>query len=354
MSLAITCGQLLVCGFDGATTPRTLADEIGRGERGGVILFKRNLGTAEEVCALTSSLARLAPAGLPLLLAVDQEGGRVARLGEPVLRVPPARELGRRLSENEIERVAALQSAELRALGFTMNTAPVLDVHTRPENPVIGDRAFGTEPERAAAGALAFARGMAHAGLLACGKHFPGHGDTCADSHFELPCVPHDRARLDAVELEPFRRAASQLPALMTAHVRYPAWDELPATLAHSISTDLLRGVLGFRGVLISDDLEMKAIASRWGPGDAAVLAIEAGCDALLICSDANAQHEAHISLVRRAEREAAFRERCTEAHARFVAMKQSCAPRADFEAFQALVACPEAAKLARTLEALR
>jgi beta-N-acetylhexosaminidase len=359
MDLAITCGQLLLCGFSAGGPPEELSGLVARGERGGVILFKRNIGPVEEVAAITAALATKAPAELPLLVSVDQEGGRVARLGSPVIAVPAAMKLGNALSEGdlseeEIAEIAALQSAELRALGFTMNYAPVLDIHSRAENPVIGDRSFGTNSEQASRGALAFARGMARGGILACGKHFPGHGDTTKDSHLELPEVAHDRARLEAVELAPFRRAAAALPALMTAHVRYPALDERPATLARSIATELLRDVLGFRGVLISDDLEMKAVADRWGPGEAAVLAVEAGCDALLVCSDPKAQHEAHAALVARAERDAAFRARCEEACARVVAMKRSCAPHADLAAFRALVASPEAERVARRLEVLR
>jgi beta-N-acetylhexosaminidase len=354
MDLAITCGQLLLCGFAAGGPPEELSGLVARGERGGIILFKRNIGPIDEVGAMTAALASAAPAGLPLLVSVDQEGGRVARLGSPVIAVPAARKLGNALSEEEIVEVATLQSAELRALGFTMNYAPVLDIHSRAENPVIGDRSFGTNSEQATRGALAFARGMARGGILACGKHFPGHGDTTKDSHLELPEVAHDRARLEAVELAPFRRAAAELPALMTAHVRYPALDERPATLARSIATELLRDVLGFRGVLISDDLEMKAVADRWGPGEAAVLAVEAGCDALLVCSDAKAQHEAHAALVARAELDATFRARCEEACARVVAMKRSCPPHANLAAFRALVASPEAERVARRLEVLR
>ena len=354
MDLATTCGQLLFCGFAAGPAPGALRELVARGARGGVILFKRNIGPLDALAAELEALAAAAPAELPLLVSVDQEGGRVARIGAPLLAVPPAMRLGSGLSEQDIAFVAEVQSRQLRALGFTMNYAPVLDVHSRPENPVIGDRSFGTNAEAAARGALAFARGMAAGGLLACGKHFPGHGDTTKDSHLELPEVAHERARLEAVELTPFRAAAAaRLPAMMTAHVRYPALDARPATLARSIATDLLRGGLGFEGVLVSDDLEMKAIADRWGTGEAAVLAVEAGCDALLVCSDARAQDEAHAALVARAERDGAFRARCEEACARVVAMKRACPPRADHAAFRALTTSPEAERAARLLGAL-
>jgi beta-N-acetylhexosaminidase len=217
----------------------------------------------------------------------------------------------------------------LAALGFSMDYAPVLDVHTRADNPVIGDRAFATEPKLVARAGLAFARGLVSAGVAACAKHFPGHGDTHTDSHLELPRVSHDRARLDAVELLPFRRAAREVPAIMSAHVVYDALDQVPATLSHRIATDVLRGELGFRGVLVSDDLEMRAVSETLDAGEAAVAAIEAGCDALLVCSSEDAQLAACAALVKRAESSATFRVRCEEAHARVMLLRRAFAPRA-------------------------
>jgi beta-N-acetylhexosaminidase len=327
MSVRELCGQLLVVGFSSTIPPHALLDAVRAGERGGVILFKRNI--PEALVELPATLARLVEAApAPLLVGVDQEGGRVARIGAPALRLPPASRLAEALTQDELARVAEHQSRQLRALGFTMNFAPVLDVHTNPANPIIGDRAFGTDAASAARAALAFARGMGRAGLLACGKHFPGHGDTSKDSHLDLPEVPHDRARLDAVELAPFRAAAAaRIPALMTAHVLFPALDDVPATLSRRIVHDLLRGELGFEGVVISDDLEMKAIADRYGYGDAAVRAIEAGCDVLLVCSDAAAADQAHRALVDRATTDGAFRSRCEDARRRCLSMRAACLP---------------------------
>ncbi len=321
------CGRLLVGGFHGTALPAAFARDLQRGEVGGAILFKRNLtGDTAELAALNAAIA--AAASGPTVIAVDQEGGRVARVGAPVLRLPPMLQLARIGGEALAERAGEVLARQLRALGFTLNFAPVLDVHTNPANPIIGDRAFGTEPAAAARVALAFARGMARGGLLSCGKHFPGHGDTATDSHLELPVVTHDRARLEAVELLPFREAArAGLPSMMTAHVLYPALDDVPATLSHRIATELLRGELGYEGVLVSDDLEMKAVAARYGYGDAAVRAVEAGCDALLVCSDAEARHAALDALAARAAADAAFRARCEEAHARVTRMAASCPP---------------------------
>lgn len=294
---------------------------------GGAILFSRNLAPdLAEVAALTRTIAQ-SHGDLPPLVSIDQEGGRVARLKERVVKLPPAMKLGGARNET-IELLAHALGLQLAALGFSMDFAPVLDVHTNAMNPVIGDRAFATEPRRAADAALAFARGLERAGVAPCGKHFPGHGDTLADSHLELPRVGHDRARLDAIELAPFR-AARALPAMMSAHVVYDALDDKPATLSKRIATDLLRNEIGFSGVLVSDDLEMRAIAATYDAGEAAVLAIEAGCDALLVCEHEDAQVAAFEALVRRAESDASFRARCEEASARCVALRSAFRPNA-------------------------
>jgi beta-N-acetylhexosaminidase len=228
--------------------------------------------------------------------------------------------------EDLAARVGRALGDELRAVGFDIDFAPVLDVHTNPANPIIGDRAFGTEPEAVARRALAFARGLDEAGLLACGKHFPGHGDTHTDSHLELPRVDHDRDRLDRVELAPFARAAAAgIPMLMTAHVVYAALDpDRPATLSPAVVTDLLRGRLGYQGVIVSDDLDMRAIADHMGAGEAAVAAVRAGCDVLLLCRDEAHQLAAEAALVREAERDAELRRRIGESAARVRAMKRA------------------------------
>ena len=336
LSLASLCGQLLVVGYQGAAPSPSLLAAHEAGECGGFIVFKRNLeaeGRAriEALAGTLAELARRAPPGLPPLLAVDQEGGRVARLGPPVLTLPPMRALAAAEGDREdlARRAGRALGEELQAIGFTMNFAPILDVDSNPDNPIIGDRAFGREPAAAAALALAFADGLREGGLLACGKHFPGHGDTLTDSHLELPVVSKSRAELEATELPPFRlaaRAPRAVPALMTAHVLYPALDSVPATLSRAIATDLLRGDLGFEGALISDDLEMKALHD---PVErTAVGALRAGCDLLLVCSDEALYARAKAALVAEANSDPAFRARCEEALARGLAMRRACPPR--------------------------
>ncbi len=328
LPLEVLCGQLLVGGFAGRTLSPTFRAALAAGRRGGAILFRRNLSPdLQAVLDLNASILRASPRELPPLIAVDQEGGRVARFGAPLLVLPPMAVIGALGDADLAERLAERQGAELAALGFTMNFAPILDVHTRPENPIIGDRAFSRDPARVAELGLAWARGLERGGVLACGKHFPGHGDTTADSHLELPRVEHARARLDAIEIPPFAAAArAKIAALMTAHVVYPALDPAsPATLSPAIATDL-RSAIAFDGILVSDDLEMKAI--NVPVEEAAVRAIAAGCDMLLVCESEPLQDRAHSALLARATESRVFRRRCREAATRCLAARTRVPPR--------------------------
>jgi beta-N-acetylhexosaminidase len=279
-------GQLLIGSLPGTTITaemRSLAREFSLG---GVILFSRNIEAAEQVAELAHDVQQLS-AALPLWVSVDQEGGRVARLKEPFTVWPPMAVLGRCGDEALASRFAAALAAELRAVGITLDYAPVLDIHTNEKNPVIGDRALSADAEMVGRLGAAIVRGLQEHGVAACGKHFPGHGDTSVDSHLELPLVEHPPDRIRRVECVPFRAAiAADVAFIMTAHILVPALDEKsPATLSRAIVYDLLRDELGFEGVILSDDLEMKAIAATYQVPDAAVQALRAGCDGLLVCS---------------------------------------------------------------------
>jgi beta-N-acetylhexosaminidase len=317
-------GELLWVGFEEKSLPASLEGRLRAGEVGGVVLFTRNLGTVEENRALVAALRAAAP---EVLLQIDQEGGRVQRIKAPATVWPPMRRLGE-LWEREPARAEALAravggalGAELAALDLDVDFAPVLDVDTNPLNPVIGDRAFARDAEAVARLGGAFAAGLDASGILACGKHFPGHGDTAVDSHLALPRLDHSLARLRAVELVPFARVRT--PLVMTAHVVFAALDpDLPATLSPAVLGGLLRGELGYDGVVVSDDLEMKAVADHWGVGDAVVRGLLAGCDAFLLCRREELQIEAFEALVRAAERDAAVRARVDEAAARVTALK--------------------------------
>ncbi len=317
-----------MAGFPGREAPPAIVEATEAGHLGGILLFRRNFDTPAEAGRLATGLAGRAPADAPLLVGVDQEGGRVARLGAPVVRLPPMRALGDAGDPELCREAGRVLGRQLRALGFSIDFAPVLDVDSNPANPVIGDRAFGARPEDVARFALPFADGLHDAGVASCGKHFPGHGDTDLDSHLALPTLAHGRERLDAVELAPFRAAVGRLPSLMTAHVVFEALDPgVPATLSRRVVTDLLRGELGYGGVVISDDLEMKAVSARWGVVDAGLAAIDAGCDCLLVCSDVAALAALREALERRAERDARFADRLREAAERTLALRRAFPP---------------------------
>ncbi|TFG97011.1 MAG: beta-N-acetylhexosaminidase [Myxococcales bacterium] len=282
-------GQLLFAGFEGTQIPEDLAGLVREGRVGGIVLFARNLRGPGQVRDLVAQLHGLAPGDTPLGVAIDQEGGRVQRLRAPWTEWPPMRRLGERDDLAETVRVARALALELADLGIDLDFAPVVDVDTNPHNPVIGDRSFGREPERVARHARAFIEAMQGAGVAACAKHFPGHGDTSEDSHLALPRVDHPLGRLLEVELVPFRAAArAGVASMMTAHVLLPCFDpHVPATLCGA-AIELLRGEIDYDGVVFGDDFEMAAVAQHFPPREATRRALEAGVDALLVCSRAD------------------------------------------------------------------
>jgi beta-N-acetylhexosaminidase len=299
-------GQFLIGSMPGKTIPAELRSLAREFDLGGVILFNRNIEAPEQVAELAAeseALGRSAPAWV----SVDQEGGRVARLKEPFTKWPPMATLGRagKDAEKLAERFASALARELLAVGITLDYAPVLDIHTNPKNPVIGDRALAERAEDVAKLGRVIIRALQGAGLAACGKHFPGHGDTSTDSHFELPLVEHPPDRLRAIEFEPFRAAiAEQVAFIMTAHVLVPSLDDQrPATLSAKVVQKILREELKYEGVILSDDLEMKALSGSYDVPEAAVDAIAAGCDAVLVCSgDVELQARTVEALVRAVE----------------------------------------------------
>lgn len=285
---------LLCIGFEGHALDARTA-ELLRDGAAGVVLFARNFANRaqlEELCGAVIDAAERS-----VIIAVDHEGGRVQRFkGTGFTELPSARSIGA-LTTASSGGDAAAQAAndagttaaqELRALGINLDFAPVLDVDSNAANPIIGDRSFSSDPEVVARLGTAFLRALQRHGVAACGKHFPGHGDTSLDSHLALPRLPHDRERLDAVELAPFVAAIDAgVAAIMTAHIVFEAIDpSVPATLSRAVIEGVLRHELGFEGVIISDDLDMKAISEHFEVGDAAVRSIEAGVDLLLCCRD--------------------------------------------------------------------
>jgi len=327
-SSAEICGQLLVVGFLGTALSVSVRKRLSAGELGGVILFRRNIESVGQVHALAAEVSACASGDV--WIGIDQEGGRVARLPSPVMKLPAARSLGRS-SAAVLREAGACLGRQLAGLGINLNFAPVFDVDSNPKNPVIGDRAFSRDPMQVAEFACAFALGLQAAGVAACAKHFPGHGDTHQDSHQLLPVVDRGVLELMSLEVPPFAAASTAgVAAMMTAHVLYPAWDPInPATLSAPILTGLLRDTLGFEGVLFSDDLEMGALANSHRMEEAAVTAVAAGCDALLICHSEEHQLLASEALRHEYDHSPAFRARVQQAARRGQQLRQRYPARA-------------------------
>lgn len=283
---------LFCVGFSGHAVSPELRSLIDRGVRS-VILFSRNVLEPPQVSALTRAIKGLADE--PIAVAVDQEGGSVSRLRAGFTELPPLRALGASQDPSLARRLGRLLGRELRAVGIDWDFAPVLDVDTNPANPVIGARSLGRDPDLVANLGTELALGIQEEAVAACGKHFPGHGDTELDSHLALPRIAHDLSRLESVELVPFARAARHgIASIMTAHVLFAALDaRYPATLSPEVLRRLLRGQLRYDGVVVSDDLEMGAIVDHFGIEDAAVAGVRAGVDIFLVCHSADRAHAA-------------------------------------------------------------
>ena len=257
-------GQIAIAGFSGHSIPAGLKALAREFDLGGVIFFARNIESPEQVAELSREAQELARE-LPLWVSVDQEGGRVARLKSPFTLWPPMQTLGRSGNDELAARFARALAAELKAVGISMDYTPVLDVATNPKNPVIGDRSLAERAEDVARLGSVIIRTLQDEGIAASGKHFPGHGDTSVDSHFELPLVEHPPDRLEAVELVPFRAAIEAgVASIMTAHILIPALDEeRPATLSSTIVDGLLKQQLGYDGLVLSDDRELAELNER-------------------------------------------------------------------------------------------
>lgn len=316
-------GRVVMAGFDGTALPTDIRDALSADALGGIILFKRNIENITQVGELLAEAHGAMEERGPCLAGVDQEGGRVVRLRDPLTVLPPARRFGDIDDVALTRRAGELVGLELRALGFTLNFAPVLDVDTRPDSPIIGDRSYGATPEAVIRHGEAFAEGLRAGGVSPSAKHFPGHGDAALDSHLALPRVEHGADRLRSLEMAPFASWVSRgMGPVMTAHVVYPTLDpDGPATLSRRIIQGELRHRLGFDGVVFSDDLEMGAIRDLGGAGRVAVRAINAGVDGLLICRQRDQRAAVIEALAREATERPAFRETLARAAARLAAL---------------------------------
>ncbi len=289
-------GRRIMAGFEGTAAPSSLLARVRAGRVGGVILFQRNIESAAQTAALIATLQEAAlasPLEAPLLVGIDQEGGRVSRLSDDFTIFPAARGFGDAGEPALAREAARVTGTELEAIGVNVNFAPAVDILTNPECAVIGDRAFGESPQVVAQMGEAVTQGLQETGVAACAKHFPGIGDMAPDPHEVLPTSRLTLDDLRTRELEPFRHLIRRTPpaCVMIAHAVFEAIDETtPASLSPVFLQNILRGELGFRGVAVTDDLDMGAIDDA---ADAALQSILAGADIALICHSEDAQERA-------------------------------------------------------------
>lgn len=322
MSVEQKVGQLLVAGVEGTAPGGDARTAVAEYRVGGVILFGRNVENAGQLAQLTDGLKALNGAYTPLFLCVDEEGGRVSRMPPEVTDLPSAYQYVR--DGGDAEARGRVLAAACAAFGFNVDFAPSLDIWSNPENTVIGDRAFGNDWELATGVGNCVAAAISEGGVIPVVKHFPGHGDTAVDSHKELPVVDKTLDALRESELIPFRDAVEAgAPAVMVAHILMTQIDpERPASLSHPVVTGLLREELGFDGVVFTDDLTMGAVSNTYGMGETAVLAFEAGCDALLVCHGADNLTAARAALLDAVESGRISQQRLDESVTRILTLK--------------------------------
>lgn len=290
MTVKQMLGQKLIFGFHGTELSEEFISLIKEYKIGNVILFLRNVESGEQLrklCAQVQELI-LAETGYPAFIVIDQEGGMVTRLPQDAVNVPCAMALAATGDVENARKASEITIRQLRGLGANFNMAPVLDVNNNPKNPVIGIRSFGDDPQKVAAFGVAAAQPYEGSGILCCGKHFPGHGDTAVDSHLGIPMVDKTEEELEKVELVPFRAAAENgIQAIMISHVMFPKIESenVPCTMSRKIVTGILKEKMGYQGLILTDCMEMLAIQDHYGTPEGTVAAIKAGVDLAEISS---------------------------------------------------------------------
>ncbi len=298
-------GQQFIIGLSGEELTKDEAQFIVDNNIGGIILFDRNLKSVEQIHKLVTDVQQLrykTPDKTPLFVSIDMEGGRVHRLKPPFTKWPAVKNLGDINSSAVAFQFTQLMGRELKAMGMNLDYAPCVDIMMNPENKVIGDRALSHDPEIVAKLSSAMVRGYIKSDVMACAKHFPGHGYTSVDSHFDLPVDPRSLKDLEAQgDLEPFKRVIkSRVDMIMTAHIQYPNIDpQFPVTLSPFFIQQFLREALRFRGIIITDDLDMKALTKHHSIDDLPVLALNAGATMVLYCNEPQSPIRAVKSIAR-------------------------------------------------------
>ena len=300
-------GQMIICGFNGTELTPEFHAFLHDYAIGNVILFARNIRSVEQTRKLCRDIQQTVQerTGSSAFICVDQEGGRISRIPRELTPLCAAADFAARHKPADAYKAGLLTARQLALCGINVNFAPVADINSNPRNPVIGDRAYGITPQQVSPYVSQMAKGLQAGGIVCAAKHFPGHGDTDEDSHVALPLVRKSLPELRSFELKPFRQLAAEgIPMIMTAHIMFPLIDaDRPATLSHTFLTDILRKELHFKGIIVTDDLEMQAIRSRFGVADGAVCAVQAGADMLCLSisgSDAAAVSDALTSRISR------------------------------------------------------
>lgn len=291
MTLDEKIGQLIIGGFDGYTLSHDFNKLIKEKNLGGVILFSKNIKDSKSLLNLINNLKETNNSNkVPLFISVDEEGGPVSRMPNQIYNIPSNKYIGKINNEDFSYEIGKLLGLKLSSFGFNLNFAPVLDINSNPNNPVIGERSFGNDKNLVSKLGIKTIEGITEENIIPVAKHFPGHGDTSVDSHLNLPVVNYDFNRLNNFELVPFKEAIKNgVDAIMIAHILLPKLDKNnPSTLSKTIITDILRTKLGFNGLIITDDMTMGAITENYNIGDAAVKSINAGSDIILVCHDIN------------------------------------------------------------------
>lgn len=357
-SIHRSLGQSLIIGLQGKNLTAEESKFIVENNIGGVILFDRNIESPEQVFYLCADIQKLSlqmPDRIPLFISIDMEGGRVHRLKPPFTKWPAAKKIGDLNSSSVAFLVANCMGRELFAAGINTNFAPCVDIFTNPNNTVIGDRAFSSNMDVVGKTASAFVRGLLKADIIACAKHFPGHGNTLIDSHEDLPVETMTLAQLEEREIQPFKRAfRARLDLVMPAHIKFTNIDpEYPASLSKIFLKDLLHEKYRYRNLVITDDMGMKAITKNYEIGPAAVLAHQAGANILLYCNDFAAPEIALKALISAAENKAIDSLTISNNHKRIVELKKNKIKNFNFGKFSAvekIIGCQEHLDIAKAI----
>lgn len=338
MDLREQIGQRLVIGFPGTELDPEFKRLVKEYKIGNIILFQRNLKSMEQVKALCADIQELVrrETGHDAFITIDQEGGKVTRLPGDGCNVPGAMATAATGEVENAEILAHITAKELKAVGVNFNLAPCMDINNNPENPVIGVRSYGDTAETVAAYGTAAFRGYRKGGVLSCAKHFPGHGDTAVDSHVGLPVIDKTMEELEALELKPFRAAMEAgIPAVMGSHILFPKLepDNVPCTMSRRIVTEVLKGRLGFPGLVVSDCMEMDAIKKYYGTVKGVVSAMAAGVDMVLVCHTAALQEESARAVLQAVEEGRLSGEEMRISAEKVVRLKEEYAKGAETEA---------------------